>query len=347
MNLQANNIAELKEFLSETRKITIICHVKPDGDAMGSGLGLYHYLKGNDHEVSFIAPSEAPEFLSWLPGTDTVVCYSEDTADVCEEILADSELLFCLDFSGLNRVGPMTGMITQRDLKYVMIDHHLDPEDFDHYRYWSSDAAATCELIYLLIDHWGDRDKITPEIADCLYTGIMTDTGSFRHSNTTAQIHKITGQLIELGADNTKIHRRVYDNNTLSRLKLLGNTLLNGLQVIEDANTAYIIISGDDTQKFNIQSGDTEGLVNFALSLEGIVFAVMIKYSEEYTKLSLRSKGEFPANEIAGKYFNGGGHRNASGGRFDGSVEETLEQLKVAVGENKALLAEHAAKLKV
>jgi bifunctional oligoribonuclease and PAP phosphatase NrnA len=332
MNLERKNIPELKAFLSETRKITITCHVKPDGDAMGSTLGLYHYLKTN-HEVSLIVPSEAPEFLSWMPGNEDVITFSEETSDICNDIIEDSEILFCLDFGGLNRVGPMQELITGRDLKYVMVDHHLFPQDFDDYRYWSSEAAAAAELIFLLIEEFGDKEKITPVIATCLYTGIMTDTGSFRHSNTTSQVHDIVGQLIGLGADNTNIHRRIYDNNTQSRLRLLGHMLLNRLVVLQDSHTAYVVITEQDFIDFDIQSGDTEGLVNYCLSLNGIIFASMIKWSEEYTKLSLRSKGEFPANEIAGKFFNGGGHRNASGGRFDGSVTATEQELLKALKE--------------
>lgn len=339
MNIERKNIPELKEFLSETRKIAITCHVKPDGDAMGSTLGLYHYLKPN-HEVSLIIPSECPEFLTWMPGNDDVIAYSEETADICDEILKDSEILFCLDFGGLNRVGPMQELITDRDLKYVMIDHHLYPQDFDEYRYWSSDAAAAAELVYLLIEEFGDKEKITPEIATCLYTGIMTDTGSFRHSNTTSQIHKIIGELIDLGANNTNIHRQIYDTNSISRLRLLGHMLLNRLVVLQDSHTAYITITEQDFIDFDIQNGETEGLVNYALSLDGIIFASMIKWSEEYTKLSLRSKGEFSANEIATEFFNGGGHRNASGGRFDGGVEETEKQLLEAVSKFKGKLEE-------
>ena len=338
MNLDTKKLQELKELLSEPRKIALVCHTRPDGDAIGSMLGLAHYLTAKGHEVSSLAPSEYPEFINWLPGSDHVVCYSEETADVCDEIIEDSELLFCLDFSGLKRVGEMEELITNRSCEYVMIDHHLNPEDFDDYRYWSSDAAATAELVYLLIKEFGDLELITKDIAECLYTGILTDTGSFRHSNTTPQIHAIVSDLIYKGADNTKIHRKIYDTNSLRRLKLLGSCLSNGLHVIEDSRTAYVIISEKDHIEHDIQSGDTEGLVNYALSLDGIIFAVMIKWSEQYTKLSLRSKGEFPANEIAGKYFNGGGHRNASGGRFDGSIEETIIELEKAVKENRELL---------
>lgn len=345
MNLETKKLKELKEKLAEPRKIALICHTRPDGDAIGSMLGLAHYLTAKGHEVSSIAPSEFPEFISWLPGADNVICYSEDTADICDEVIEDSELLFCLDFSGLGRVGAMTEMITNRNCEYVMMDHHLDPEDFDDYRYWSSDAAATAELVYCFIKECGDLDLITSGIGECLYTGILTDTGSFRHSNTTPQVHAIVSDLIARGADNTKIHRNIYDNNSIERLKLLGTTLSKGLEVIKNSYTAYVIIDEKIHKEFDIKSGDTEGLVNYALSLSGILFAVMIKWSPEYTKLSLRSKGEFPANEIAGKYFNGGGHRNASGGRFDGSVEETLAQLKIAVEENKDLLEQSAKEL--
>lgn len=344
MNITRKNIEGLKTYLSETRTITITCHVKPDGDAIGSVLGLYHYLK-TDHEVSIIVPSDYPEFLAWMPGIENVIAYSEDTLDVCEEILNDTELLFCLDFSGLNRVGDMEALITGRSFDYVMIDHHLDPQDFDNYRFWSTEAAATCQLIYKLVEEWGDTDKITPEMATCLYTGILTDTGSFKHSNTTAEVHRTVYNLIERGAKNSEIHQHLFDTNTESRLKLLGHLLANKMIVDKDKKMAYFTVSEQDRILFDIQNGDTEGIVNYALSMQGIVFACFISWSEKFTKLSLRSKGEFPANEIAMKYFEGGGHRNASGGKFDGTVEETVEQLMKAVEEFQPLLDQEYDKI--
>ena len=336
--MDTKNIEGLKEFLSVTRKVAITCHFKPDGDAIGSALGLYHYLNKLGHEVFVIVPSEVPEFISWLPGNDHVVCYSEETIDVCNDILEDSEILFCLDFNALHRVGPMESLITDRDLKYVMIDHHLEPDDFDDFRFWSSDAAATAELIYLLVEKFGDTYFIEEEAADCLYTGIMTDTGSFRHSNTTEQVHRVTAELIARGADNSKIHRKVYDTNTESRLRILGFALAEKLVILKDSHTAYMSLEQDEMDKFNPQSGDTEGLVNYALSLDGIIFAALIKAGDGYSKLSLRSKGTFAANEIAGEYFSGGGHRNASGGKFDGSVTDTINHFEKAVKENKEAL---------
>ena len=332
MDIVRKQLDELKEYLTVRRTITLTCHFRPDGDAIGSVLGLYHILK-KDHEVSIIVPSEYPQFLAWMPGIENIVTYSEDTLDVCEEILNDTEVLFCLDFSGLSRVGDFESLITDRDFKYVMIDHHLDPQDFDDYRYWSNEAAATCQLIYQLAEEWKILRKVSKDAATCLYTGILTDTGNFKHSNTTAEIHRIASKLILKGAKNAEINQKLYDTNTEERLKLLGHALVNKMVVLKDKKVAYIVIDQKDHEMFDIQSGDTEGLVNFALSLHGIVFASLISWSDKLIKLSLRSKGEFPANEVAGKYFSGGGHRNASGGKSETTIEEAVAKFLEAVDE--------------
>ncbi len=337
-------MTELKEYLAERRTITLTCHIKPDGDAIGSVLGLYHILK-KDHEVSIIVPSEYPEFLAWMPGIENIVVYSEENLDICQEILSDTEVLFCLDFSGLNRVGDFEQLISGKSFKYVMIDHHLEPQDFDDYRFWSTEAAATCQLIFQLAEEWKIVRKVSKEAATCLYTGILTDTGCFRHSNTTAEIHRIAAKLIKKGADNSAINQKLNDSNTESRLKILGHALANRLTVLKDKKTAYIVLEEKDHINFNLQTGDTEGLVNFALSLHGIVFASLISWSEKIIKLSLRSKGTFPANEIAQKYFQGGGHRNASGGKSDVNIEETVALFLEAVEEFQPQLQNEYNKL--
>jgi bifunctional oligoribonuclease and PAP phosphatase NrnA len=344
MEIVRKNIQELRDFLAETRSITLVCHTKPDGDAIGSLLGLYHILK-DKHEVSMIAPSEVPDYLSWMPDSDHIVEYSEENADVCQEILADSELIFCLDFSWLNRVGDFEEMLSKQTCPMAMIDHHLDPGDFDTYRFWSNEAAATCQLIYQLMEEWGETDKVSKEAASSLYLGIMTDTGSFKFSNTTPKVLRIAADLIEKGADNAVICQKIYDRNSETRLRLLGHLLANKLVLVREHKTAYFIVDEATHKQFDIQSGDTEGVVNFALSLDGIIFATMISWSEKYTKLSLRSKGTFSARDVAQKYFQGGGHLNASGGRFDGSVADAEKTFLSALKDFSTQLEEEYQKL--
>jgi bifunctional oligoribonuclease and PAP phosphatase NrnA len=330
MHIQEKNIPALKSFLSQTRTVTLICHTKPDGDAVGSLLGLYHYLK-EKHEVAMIAPSEVPDYLSFLPDSDHIVAYSEENEDVCQEILNDSEIIFCLDFSGLSRVGDMEQMLSTTTCPKVIIDHHLDPESFDEYRYWSTEAAATCQLIYHFIEELEDKKKINADAANCLFVGLLTDTGAFKHANTSADVFKTAAGLVDLGADNTWINQKLFDKSSESRLRLLGHLLCNQMVVKADQHAAYFVVDEATNKKYNIQSGDTEGMVNYALSMDGIVFACLVSWSEKYIKLSLRSKGGFPASEIAKTYFNGGGHLNASGGRFDGELTECLHTLDKAI----------------
>jgi phosphoesterase RecJ-like protein len=222
-----------------------------------------------------------------------------------------------------------------------MIDHHLAPENFDDFRHWDSSAAATAQLVYdLIVNQMDDREHITPDIATCLYTGIMTDTGSFRFSSTSAQVHLIIADLITLGAQNWKIHEHVFNSSTENRLKFLGFCLLNRLEVLPEYNTAVFAVSREDIKQFNVTTGDTEGLVNYALSVSGIRLAALIIDRKERIKISLRSIGDFPCNEICSTYFNGGGHRNAAGGSSDESLEKTVLTFKSILPKYKNLLTQ-------
>jgi phosphoesterase RecJ-like protein len=329
---------ELKELLATPKRIVITTHYKPDGDALGSSLGLYFWLIAKGHQVNLIVPSDFPAFLDWLPGLEKVQIYTKDLELHNQQIEA-AELIFCLDFNGLARIHEMGEPIRQAKGIKCVIDHHLDPEGFEDYAYWDPSAAATAQLIYrFLSDEMQDPDHISADMATCLYTGIMTDTGSFRFRSTTSEIHRIIATLIDCGARNWAIHEEIYNSSSESRLKFLGFCLLNRLEVIHEFNTAVIHVTKEDLHAFEVITGDTEGLVNYALSIKGIRLAALIIDRNEQIKLSLRSIGEVPCNEICKLYFNGGGHLNASGGNSKESLEAVIAKFKSVLPNYKEIL---------
>ncbi|UKJ08347.1 DHH family phosphoesterase [Solitalea lacus] len=330
-------ITDLKPLLQTPKNIVITTHPKPDGDAMGSSLGLYHYLLLKGHNVHVITPTDYPFFLHWLPGNGEVLVYTEKQAEA-EKLIADADFIFCLDFNGLRRINGMGDVIGASLAQKVMIDHHLEPEGFDNFRLWNAAACATAELVYDFMVQMGDKHLLNKQIASCLYCGIMTDSGSFRFNSVTSHVHKVVADLIEAGADNSRIHELVYDTYSENRTRFLGYCLKDKLQVFPEFRTALIALTQQDLAKYEVTSGDTEGIVNYALSINNIKFAVIIIDRAEIVKLSLRSKGEFPANEVAKKYFEGGGHHNAAGGQSNLSLEATVEKFISILPEYKELL---------
>lgn len=329
-------IATFKKELSSPKKIFITTHVKPDADALGSSLGLANYLIKKGHEVTVVTPTDYPSFLNWMEGNDSVLDFSrEDQQKKATAALNEADVIFCLDFSGLSRVNELGEMIRKSDAYIVNIDHHQDPEDFADFRYWSSEAAATCELIYELIVKLGDKDLIDKDIAECLYAGIMTDTGGFRHPNTTKNVHLVVAELIELGANPSQIANWIYDSNSVNRLKFIGFAISRRLVVLEDLHTAYFAISKKDLKKYQSRTGDTEGLVNYALSLDGIKLAALFSEREDGIKISFRSSSEVAVNKFAASYFNGGGHKNAAGGKSEQTLKDTIERFESLVEEHQ------------
>jgi phosphoesterase RecJ-like protein len=315
-----------KKELSSPKKIFITTHVKPDADALGSSLGLANYLIKKGHDVTVVTPTDYPSFLSWMKGNETVLDFSNSEHLALASLrLEEANMIFCLDFSVLGRVNELGEMIRKSNAFVVNIDHHQDPEDFADFRYWSTKAAATCELVYELIVELGDKDLIDKDIADCLYAGIMTDTGGFRHPNTTKNVHLVVAELIEKGADCSQISNWIYDSNSVNRLKFIGFAITRRLVVREDLRTAYFVISKKDLKKYQSQTGDTEGLVNYALSLDGIKVAALFSEREDGIKISFRSSGDVAVNKFAASYFNGGGHKNAAGGKSDKNLKETVD----------------------
>ena len=319
------NIEELKSFLSTPKNIVIVGHRNPDGDAVGSTLALQHYFIKKGHNPTVVMPNEYPEFLDWLPSNGKMYKFDKQNKQSKREI-DNSDIIFLLDFNALHRVGSdMQNTLEAYKNDFAMIDHHQQPDDMQ-YMYSDTSICSTCEMVYHFIEMMDDVDLIDADTATCIYTGIMTDTGSFRFRSTTSTTHRIIANLIDKGAENDKIHNNVYDANSYGRLLLLGQALSN-LQIFPEYKTAFITLTSEEKKKFNFEKGDTEGVVNYALSLKGIIFAAIFIEDEEQgiVKISFRSKGKFSVNQFARNHFNGGGHDNAAGGRSEVKLEETLK----------------------
>ncbi|MCE2655281.1 MAG: DHH family phosphoesterase [Sediminibacterium sp.] len=333
-------IEQFYPFLNQPFKAVITAHQKPDGDAMGSTLGLYHFLKQLGHEVTVISPTNWAQFLDWMPGVDQVIDF-EANKNEASEIVAAADYVFCLDFNILHRTKHLEPIIRDAKALKILIDHHQQP-DSPSFAYGISDVkmSSTCEMVYDFIVQSGHSNLINLDIATCLYTGLMTDTGSFRFPSTTASVHKIVAHLKELGLQHAKIHENIYDNSTEGRLKFMGNAFLNRMTVLPEFKTAVMAIPKSDIYKFELKTGDTEGLVNYLLSIEGIKFAAILIDREEERKWSFRSKGNFDVNIFARTHFEGGGHANAAGGRSSKSLDETFNDFKNIIENYKSQLTQ-------
>lgn len=331
-------IQEIYSLLNTPAKVCITMHQKPDPDAMGSSLGLAHFLRLLGHEVTVISPTNWPEFLKWMPGCKAVIDYEAST-DKAQKVLADIDILFCLDFNTLHRTKHMAAQLEALQCTKVLIDHHEQPDEakFD---YGVSNVAksSTAEMVYDFIVGSGKQDLINEDIASCLYAGIIGDTGSFRFPATSAAVHEMVAFLKKKGLNHTSVHEYLYDNFLEDRVRFLGHVLLNRMEVFYEYNTALIAIPKGDLLRFNVKTGDTEGLVNFPLTIQGIKLAALVIDRDEERKWSFRSKGKVDVNTFARKYFNGGGHFNASGGRSPASLAETVQQFKKAIKENASQL---------
>lgn len=322
--MKANEIQQTKEALQNAKNIVITCHKGPDGDAIGSTMALCLYLKKTGKNAQVIVPNDFPEFLKWMPDTADILIYDENIAE-SNTLIQQADLIFSLDYNALHRTGMMQDALREASANFIMIDHHQQPDDYAIVTYSDTSICSTCQMVYHFIDYLGDAPLIDSDIAQCIYTGIMTDTGSFRFRSTTSTTHRVIANLIDTGIDNAKIHQNVYDSNSYNRLQLLGLSLTN-LKVIPELNTAYITLSAKEQHKFNAQKGDTEGVVNYALSLKGVKLAAIFKEDahEKLIKMSFRSKGNFSVNDLARTHFNGGGHINAAGAVSNLSFKDTV-----------------------
>lgn len=326
--MKIQDIQAIQLLLATPKKIAIIPHRGPDGDAMGSTLALYHFLLKNNHHPTVIAPNDFPDFLAWLPGSETVKIFEKDTEN-CTKILEEAELIFTLDFNAFHRTGEMEHTLARLTAPFIMIDHHQKPDDYAAYTYSDTSYGSTCEMVYNFISFLNKKEDLDKIIATCIYTGILTDSGSFRFPGTTGNTHRIIAELIDLGVENTQIPVLLFDNSSYSRLQLLGRALQN-MKVLEEHKTSYTSLTQEELDSFNYVKGDTEGIVNYGLSIKGIVFtAIFIENKDEkIIKISFRSQGGFDVNQFARDHFNGGGHSNAAGGRSDVSMEETLKKFE-------------------
>jgi phosphoesterase RecJ-like protein len=327
-------IKNIFPLLSHPRNVVITTHQKPDGDAMGSSLAMYHFLKQLGHNVTVISPTNWASFLNWMPAVKLVLDYEVQTEK--SNIAIDAaDWIFCLDFNTMSRTKRMEERLLKAKAEKVLIDHHQEPQ-VEVFAYGISDTgkSSTCEMVYDFITASGHGHNIDPIIADCLYTGVMTDTGSFRFPSTTASVHQMVADLKDKGLKHSIIHEELYDNFSENRFRFIGNVLLNRMQVFYEYNAALIAIPQSDLIKYDIRTGDTEGLVNYPLSIKGIKLAAIIIDRGEERKSSFRSKGDFDVNTFARKYFNGGGHFNAAGGFNKEPLEEVVEKFKAAMKEN-------------
>jgi len=338
--MTSKEFSEVKELLTVPKNIVLVPHRNADGDAIGSSLAMYHYLAAKGHQVKVVSPNEYPDFLKWLPGTDTVLKFDKQNSQ-SKKAIKKAEIIFLLDFNELGRVGDdMKNTLQDYEGTFIMIDHHQQPSDIAQYLFSDTSICATAQMVFHFLENLGELDAITSKMATCMYTGILTDTGSFRFPSTTATTHKIAAKLIEKGAKNAAIYNSIYDTNSFGRLQLLGQALKN-LEVLPEYKTAFITLTDAEKKANNFQKGDTEGVVNYALSIKGIVFGVIFieDVEQKIIKISFRSKGSFSVNQFSRNHFNGGGHDNAAGGRSDVSMQETIQNFK-------ALLPAYEADLK-
>ncbi len=332
------NIPKLKNLLSSSKKIVITTHRGPDGDAMGSSLALLHLLKQLGHSVSVITPNDYAHFLHWIPGNEQVLVF-EENQEKAQKITKDADLIFLLDLSDISRLSDFAETISNTNAAKVLVDHHQDPDmDIADIVFSDTKACSTAQLVYQIIDAMEFNSYIDKTVAECLYVGIMTDTGGFKYPSTSAKTHRIVANLIDLGVDGAVIHDLIYDNSSSNRMRLLGYCLNEKLLLYPENNSAIISLTAEELERFKFQKGDTEGFVNYALAIKGIKFAVFIAEKDGVVKLSLRSKGDFKVNKIASKYFNGGGHTNASGGISQVSVNETVNNVEKIINEYKEKL---------
>ena len=316
-------IDKIKRLLSDKRKIVIIPHKNPDGDAIGSSTALKYYLDNFNHNVDIISPNQFPEFLKWMDPNNIIKIFNED--EKYTQKIIDAELIFTLDFNNLVRISGMKEYVEKSNAKIIMIDHHEEPSNYADFMYSEPKMSSTCEMIYHFIEKMGDVDKIDKNISRSLYAGIMTDTGSFKFPSTTELTHLVISNLLKTGISHSDIHNHIYDNNKFERVQLL-SFALSKIKIIENLNTCYISLSQKELNKFNYEKGDTEGIVNYGLSIKNIKFAVifMENSNDNVIRISLRSRGDFDVNQFSKNIFGGGGHKNAAGAISKKSLDNTI-----------------------
>ncbi len=331
--IDEETLREAKSCIDEGESFVIVAHVAPDGDALGSTLALRYFLEAyGKKNVKVIFPNEYPSFYAWMPGVEDILLYEKD-GEQAERLIKAADVVCCLDINDVKRTDWMAPYVSAAKGRKVLIDHHLEPVMPCRVKMSYPDMSSTSEIVFRLIWQLGMMDMMTKEMAECIYTGMMTDTGSFTYNSNHPEIYTIIGELIRRGIDKDQIYRNVYQVYSESRLRMQGYVLYNKMKIYPEHHAALITLSNAELDRFHYRTGDTEGFVNLPLSIEGISFSCFIRRNKGYTKVSLRSVGDFPCHTFAAKYFNGGGHKNASGGQFDGSVKDAIAAFEKALKE--------------
>ena len=333
------NIDHVEKWFEKSDKLVIVSHVSPDGDAIGSSLGLYHFLLSQDKTVHVIVPNAFPDFLKWMPGAKDIIQYNR-YKDFADKLINEADVLCVLDLNALSRLDDMQEVVRNSPARKLLVDHHLYPEDFARITISHPHISSTSELVFRLICQLGNFSDISKEGAECIYTGMMTDTGAFTYNSNDREIYLIIGELLSKGIDKDEIYRNVFNTASEGRLRLKGYVLCDKMQVFPEFRAALITLTREEQKKFHYMKGDTEGLVNIPLSITDICFSVFLREDTEkdMIKVSLRSVGTFPCNQVAADFFNGGGHLNASGGEFYGTIDEAVELYKQALVKYEDLL---------
>ena len=331
MTFNPTIILDLFRIIQHSNNIVIISHKSPDGDSLGSSLALFRFFKKLDFNVVVCHPDKAPYFYQWLTDLDQILIYDDNSDRVSQEI-SNADLIFCLDFNAYDRLGVEFGEVVENSkAKKVLVDHHQNPSIDSSFSIWDNKRASTSELIFEMMYKSNNLKLLDEQIARYLYLGIMTDTGSFRFQSVTSRTHEILTELLKTGMNHTQIHENIYDSNTLDRIRLKSYAIVDKLQILENLPIGIITLHQSELRRFNYQKGDTEGLVNMILSIENIKIAAIFIEHDEGVKISFRSKEDFYVNELAHKYFNGGGHKYASGGFSDKPIENVVEMFKEIV----------------
>lgn len=330
-------ITKAKKAIDSVDKILIVAHVGPDGDAMGSTLALWHYLMTIEKEPVVIVPTPFPNFLSWMPGSECVLDY-ENNKEQSDKLIAEAELIFALDFNQASRMAKMADAIVNASAPKILVDHHLHPDNFANITISYPEISSTSELIFRLICRLGDFSMINLACAECIYTGMMTDTGAFTYNSNGQEIYIIIAELIKIGVDKDAIYRKVFNTYSADRLRLMGLCLYEKMKIYPEYRAALITLSQQEMSQFNYVNGDAEGFVNIPLSIAGVDFSVFMREDTDKIKISLRSQGTFPANKVSADLFNGGGHLNAAGGESYLTLAETVKKFEDALPDYKDFL---------
>jgi len=338
--IASQKVSEVEELLNKYEKIVIVTHVSPDGDAIGSSLGLYHYLINSGNDVTVIVPNSFPDFLRWLKGAKEILDY-EKYPDFARKLIDEAELIFCLDFNIPKRIGPMGELVEAAKAKKILVDHHPEPSGFCDITISHPEISSTSELVFRLICRMGDFEVMSKESAEAIYTGMMTDTGGFTYNSNDAQIYYIIGELLKKGINKDQIYSNIYHSYSVDRYRMLGYVLSEKMKIYPEFHAALITLTDEEQKKYNAKKGDTEGFANLPLNIKGVIFSAFFREDNGMIKISFRSQGNFPANKFSAACFNGGGHLNAAGGEFYGTLDDAVAIFEKILPDYKKLLKEN------